>query len=426
MKLIVEKTEKLEGEIIIPSSKSHTIRAVIIASLAEGTSKILNPLSSADTMAIVNACKALGAKINTDNKIGWVIEGTNHTLKKPAEALNMANSGTSLRLISGIIAALCDFEVQLEGDDSLSTRPIQPLLKSLNELGAEALSVNNDGYCPINIKVKMQGGSTETLGITSQYISSLLLACPLLENDTKITVVNPHEIPYIKMTLKWLDQQDIKYEVSDDFTKFKITGNQRYKSFEKTIPADWSSAAFPLVAAAITNSNILIKGLDMEDTQGDKAIIDYLKKMQADISIEEQGIRIKGKPLQGCELDINSTPDALPALSVLGCFAEGTTTLINVAQARIKETDRIKVMAEELSKMGADIKEREEGLIIHQSTLKGNKVRGHNDHRIVMALSLAALIAEGKTEITKAESIDVTYPTYVKSMKSLGAKMEVV
>jgi 3-phosphoshikimate 1-carboxyvinyltransferase len=426
MKLIVEKTEKLEGEIIIPSSKSHTIRAVIIASLAEGTSKILNPLSSADTMAIVNACKALGAKINTDNKIGWVIEGTNHTLKKPAEALNMANSGTSLRLISGIIAALCDFEVQLEGDDSLSTRPIQPLLKSLNELGAEALSVNNDGYCPINIKGKMQGGSTETLGITSQYISSLLLACPLLENDTKITVVNPHEIPYIKMTLKWLDQQDIKYEVSDDFTKFKITGNQRYKSFEKTIPADWSSAAFPLVAAAITNSNILIKGLDMEDTQGDKAIIDYLKKMQADISIEEQGIRIKGKPLQGCELDINSTPDALPALSVLGCFAEGTTTLINVAQARIKETDRIKVMAEELSKMGADIKEREEGLIIHQSTLKGNKVRGHNDHRIVMALSLAALIAEGKTEITKAESIDVTYPTYVKSMKSLGAKMEVV
>jgi 3-phosphoshikimate 1-carboxyvinyltransferase len=426
MKLIVEKTEKLEGEIIIPSSKSHTIRAVIIASLAEGTSKISNPLSSADTMAIVNACKALGAKINTDNKTEWVIEGTNHTLKKPAEALNMANSGTSLRLISGIIAALCDFEVQLEGDDSLSTRPIQPLLKSLNELGAEALSVNNDGYCPINIKGKMQGGSTETLGITSQYISSLLLACPLLENDTKITVVNPHEIPYIKMTLKWLDQQDIKYEVSDDFTKFKITGNQKYKSFEKTIPADWSSAAFPLVGAAITNSNILIKGLDMEDTQGDKAIIDYLKKMQADISIEEQGIRIKGKPLQGCELDINSTPDALPALSVLGCFAEGTTTLINVAQARIKETDRIKVMAEELSKMGADIKEREEGLIIHQSTLKGNKVRGHNDHRIVMALSLAALIAEGKTEITKAESIDVTYPTYIKSMKSLGAKMEVV
>jgi len=426
MKLVVAKTEKLEGEITISSSKSHTIRAVIIALLAEGTSKIINPLKSDDTMAAVNACKALGTKINMENENEWLIEGTNHNLKNPESALNMANSGTSLRLISGIIAALCDFEIQLEGDESLSSRPMQPLLKSFNELGAEALSINNNGYCPLTIKGKMQGGSTEIVGITSQYISSLLLACPLLEKDTEITLVKPNEIPYIKMTLKWLDEQGIKYKVSEDFTKFKIYGNQKYKSFEKTIPADWSSAAFPLVAAAITQSNVLLKGLDINDIQGDKAIIDYLKKMQADIQIEEQGIRIKGKPLQGCELDLNSTPDALPALSVLGCFAEGTTTLVNVAQARIKETDRIKVMAEELSKMNADIKEREEGLIIHKSTLKANKVRGHNDHRIVMALSLAGLIAEGKTEITTAESINVTYPNYIKSMKSLGAKMEAV
>ena len=426
MKLMVERTEKLEGEIVIPSSKSHTIRAVIIASLAEGISKLTNPLKSEDTMAVVNACIALGAKINIENESEWSIEGTNHTLVKPEGPINLANSGTSLRLISGIIAALCDFEVELNGDESLSSRPIQPLLKSLNELGAEALSLGNNGYCPINITGKMQGGSTEVSGITSQYVSSLLLACPLLEEDTSILVVKPHEIPYIKMTLKWLDEQGIKYEASQDFTKFKVFGNQRYKSFEKTISADWSSAAFPLVGAAITESNVLLKGLDINDTQGDKAIIDYLKNMGADISFEEQGIRVKGKPLQGTLLDINSTPDTLPALSVLGCFAEGTTTLINVAQARIKETDRIKVMAEELSKMNGDIKEREEGLIIHKCNLKGAKLRGHNDHRIVMALSLAALIAEGKTEITTAESINVTYPDYVKSMKSLGAKMEVV
>jgi 3-phosphoshikimate 1-carboxyvinyltransferase len=426
MKLIVEKTEKLEGEITIPSSKSHTIRAVIIGSLAEGTSKILNPLKSDDTMAAVNACKALGAKINMENEKEWVIEGFNHNPQSRGEILSMANSGTSLRLMSGIIAALCDFEVQLEGDESLSARPIQPLLKSLNELGAEALSINNDGCCPIKIKGKMQGGNTEITGITSQYISSLLLACPLLEGETKITVVKPHELPYIKMTLKWLDEQGIKYEASEDLTQFKVYGNQKYKAFEKTIPADWSSAAFPLVAAAITQSDVLLKGLDINDVQGDKEIIDHLKKMNADISVEEGGIRIKGKPLQGCELDLNNTPDALPALSVLGCFAEGTTTLINVAQARIKETDRIKVMAEELGKMGADIKEREEGLIIHKSALKGSKARGRNDHRIVMALSLAGLIAEGKTDITTAESVNVTFPDYVQSMKSLGAKMEVL
>ena len=426
MKLVVGRTEKLGGEITIPSSKSHTIRAVVLASLAEGISKIRNPLRSDDTMAAVNACKALGAKINMDNENEWIIEGFNHSPQNPGAVLNMMNSGTSLRLISGIIAALCDFEVDLDGDESLRTRPMQPLLRSFNQLGAEALSLNNNGYCPIKIKGRMVGGETEISGISSQFVSSLLISCPLLGEDTEIKVINPHEIPYIKMTLKWLDEQGIKYKASEDLKKFKVFGDQRYKAFEKTIPADWSSAAFPLVAGAITNSNILLKGLDINDVQGDKAIIDYLKKMGADISIEGHGIRIKGSGLKGTVLDLNSTPDALPALSVLGCYAEGTTTLFNVAQARIKETDRIKVMAEELAKMNADIKEREEGLIIHHSSLKGNKVRGHSDHRVVMALSLAGLIADGKTEITTAESISVTFPNYVQSMKSLGAKMEVV
>ncbi|MFH1324198.1 MAG: 3-phosphoshikimate 1-carboxyvinyltransferase [Nanoarchaeota archaeon] len=426
MKLVVEKTEKLEGEITIPGSKSHTIRAVIIASLAEGISKIKNPLKSDDTMAAVNACTAFGAKINTDNESEWVISGFNHNPQKPEGVINMMNSGTSLRLISGVIAALCDFEIELDGDASLRERPMQPLLKSLNQLGAEAVSVSNNGYCPIKIKGKMIGGDTEVVGMSSQYISSLLIACPLLEEDTEIRVVKPNEIPYILITMKWLDEQGIKYEVSEDFTKFKVFGKQRYKSFEKSIPADWSSAAFPLVGAAIVPSNVLLKGLDINDVQGDKAIIDYLKKMDADVSIEGDGIRIKGKALKGCELDLNATPDALPALAVLGCFAEGTTVLFNVPQARIKETDRIKVMTEELERMGADIKERDEGLIIHKSELKGNKVRGHSDHRIVMALSLAGMISTGKTEITTAESIGVTFPDYAKSMKALGAKIEVV
>ncbi len=159
--------------------------------------------------------------------------------------------------------------------------------------------------------------------------------------------------------------------------------------------------------------------------QGDKAIIEYLQKMQADISMEEAGIRIKGRPLQGTALDLNNTPDALPALAVLGCFADGATSLENVEHARIKETDRITIMKQELSRLNADISESEDGLVIHKSELKANNVKGHHDHRIVMALSLAGLIANGKTEITTAEAIKVTYPDYVESMKSVGAKMEV-
>lgn len=423
MQLLVEKTEELKGEITVPGSKSHTIRAVIIASLAKGTSKIKNPLKSADTLAAVGACRALGADINTDNDTEWVVKGFNMMPGKPEKPLDLANSGTSMRLIGGIVS-LFDFEVILDGDDSLRTRPMQHLLDPLNALGAEALSINNDGNCPVRIKGKIKGGSVDVNGISSQFVSSLLLAAPLAQGDTQINVVNIHELPYIRMTLQWLDEQGIKYEKSNDLTHFKIGGNQCYTSFEKQIPGDWSSAAFPVVAAAITGSDVLLRGLDINDVQGDKAIIDFLKKMGADIRKKEQGLRIKGKELTGTELDLNNTPDALPALAVLGCFANGTTKLYNVSQARIKETDRIRVMTQELSKMGADIEEINDGLIIHNSKLKGEKVEGHNDHRIVMALCLAGLIAEGTTRITTARAIDVTFPGFINLMKSLGAKVK--
>ena len=425
MELIVEKTERLEGEVTIPGSKSHTIRAVVIASLAKGTSKITKALKSEDTMAAVNACRALGAKIDTSNEDVWIVEGFDHKPKSPQTTLDMANSGVSLRLITGIVAALCDSEVKLDGDELLRKRPIQPLLSSFNDLGAEASSIKNDGCCPIQIKGRMTGGSTKISGITSQYVSSLLFACPLLEKDSQVSVIEPNEIPFIRLTLKWLDEQGIRCEASDDLTKFIIYGNQKYKAFEKRIPADWSSAAFPIVGAAITDSDVLVKGLQISDVQGDKAIIEYLQKMQADISIEEAGIRIKGRPLQGTAIDLNNTPDALPALAVLGCFADGTTSLKNVEHARIKETDRITIMKQELSKLNADISESKDGLVIHKSELKANNVEGYHDHRVVMALSLAGLIASGKTKITTAEAVKVTYPEYVESMKSLGAKMEV-
>jgi len=444
----------LNGEVVIPSSKSHTIRSVIIASLAEGKSVLENPLMSADTKAAIEGCKALGAKIEElDGKL--IIEGFGSKPKKPEEPLNtseigtnktpvssesdelisenaqdppnqivldMLNSGTSINLLTSVVA-LGDFQVILDGDDSLRTRPVQPLLNALNNLGASVLSQNNDGCPPIEVTGPMKGGKTEIDCRSSQYLSSLLISCPLVENDTEIIVLNLCEEPYVEMTLKYLNQQEINYE-ADGLRHFKIKGGQKYKPMEIIIPSDWSSAAFPLVAAAITKSNVLLKGLDLEDIQGDKQIIEYLRKMGADITIEEQGIRIKGKELVGCELDLNQTPDALPAVSILGCFAKGKTIIKNVAHARIKETDRIKVMAKELSKMGVDVLELHDGLQIMQSQLKGAKVQGHHDHRVVMALSLAGLIAEGKTEVTTAEAVSVTFPNYLEFMKSIGANME--
>jgi len=422
MKLTIKKTEKLEGEILIPSSKSHTIRAVVFASLAEGTSKIIRPLESEDTLAAYDACRTLGAEITKEGD-AWIVKGFDKKPKNPGKVLDMKNSGTSLRLISSVVA-LGDFEVELDGDESLRTRPMQPLLTALNKLGAEALSVKNNGKCPIKIKGPLIGGKTEVSGISSQFVSSLLIISPLLKLGSTIEVIGVNEAPYINVTLHWMDEQKIKYEKKDDLTYFKIKGNQQYTHFEKIIPADWSSAAFPICAAVITNSNVLVKGLDINDVQGDKGIINILMKMGANITIEKDGIRVKGGSLKGYMIDLNSMPDALPALSVLACFAEGETILRNVSQARIKETDRIKAMATELRKMGADVEEFPDGMIIRKSKLKGVKVRGYKDHRIVMALSLAGLASEGKTQITTAEAINVTFPSFVDSMKKLGAQLE--
>ena len=166
-----------------------------------------------------------------------------------------------------------------------------------------------------------------------------------------------------------------------------------------------------------------IRDLDPNDSQADRYVLDYLHDMGAEIKVEGKNISIAKSKLHGCELDLNNTPDALPTMAVLGCYAEGTTVLKNVAHARIKETDRIKVMTEELSKMDAKIEETDDGMIIQQSQLKGAKLRGHHDHRIVMALSLAGLIADGRTDIDTAEAIKVTFPDYVDIMKNLGAKM---
>lgn len=422
MNLIVKKTEKLTGRIKIPASKSHTIRAVVIASLSDGTSKIINPLKSADTIAALNACRALGAKIEMNEK-EWLITGFSGKPKQPEGVIDFENSGTSSRLIMSVIA-LGGLSATIDGDASLRKRPMHPLIDALENLGVSVTYLGTKNYLPMKISGKLKGGETEVDCKSSQYVSSLLLSCPLAEQDSEIVVKNICEKPYIEMTLKWLDEQKISYE-NDNFEVFRIKGGQKYKSFEKEIPGDWSSATFPLCAGAITNSDLILEGLDMEDEQGDKAVVDMLKKMGADIRAKKGALHIRGKELYGLDFDMKDTPDALPAMAIVGCFAKGKTQLLNVSQARIKETDRISIMAQELSKMGADIEELEDGLVIRGSKLNGTNVCGNNDHRVVMALSLAGMIADGKTTIDSAESVGVTYPDYVESMRSINANMRV-
>lgn len=424
MKLIVNKS-LLNGKIAIPGSKSHTIRAITIAALAKGQSTIHNPLDSSDTISAVNCYKALGAKIDTTNPDKWVIIGNNAKIAPPAQIIDIGNSGTTLR-IAMASAALADKNdiITLTGDHQIQSRPVGPLINSLNDLGANASSIKGNDKAPVAISGTLTGGHTTLKCITSQYLSSLLLAAPLAKNDTTIDVTLLNEPDYVQITLDWLDKQNIKY-TNNQFQQFKIPGQQQYNAFDLPIPADFSSATFFLCAGAILDAQIELTGLDFADSQPDKAVADYLIQMGADLKITDNSVIIRNSPLKGTTIDMNRTPDALPAMAVTATFAEGETRLVNVPQARNKETDRITCMAEELKKMGANIEELPDGLIINKSNLHAAELDGRSDHRIVMALSLAAMAIDSQTTIDTAEAMNITFPTYTQLMKELGANMEI-
>ena len=434
MKLIVRKS-RLAGKVPIPASKSHTIRAIAIASLAEGESTIRRPLVSGDTQSAVQCYRVLGAKIDTTDPECWKVSGTGGTIEAPEQIIDVGNSGTTLRIAMGS-AALTQLgqTTTLTGDEQIQTRPVGPLMDALSALGAKCKSVKDNGKAPIKITGRLAGGKTSIAATTSQYLSSLLLCTPLATKDSEIDVTLLNEPGYVQMTLDWLDRQGIKYENQPPGClaqpsrgcKFKIKGNQSYKAFDAKIPADFSSATFFLCAAALVADEVTLLGLDFSDSQPDKAVVDYLKAMGADIHIEPTSVTIGAAALKGAEIDMNKTPDALPALAVTAAFAEGTTSLVNVPQARSKETDRIKCMAEELRKMTVDVEELPDGLIIRASRPKAARLDGRNDHRVVMALSLAGLNLEGKCVIDTAEATRVTFPEYVQLMKSIGAKIDVV
>ena len=464
---------RLHGEVTIPASKSHTIRALIIATLAEGESRIRHPLDSGDARACIEACRALGAEIEerwAESEVRGVpaaenggveggrtggapparagsaaaarfggaapsgelaeivVRGTGGRIAAPSRAIDVVNSGTTLYLAAGA-AALGTSEITFDGDRQIRARPIQPLLDSLTRLGASARSLKHNGCAPVAIRGPLYGGLTALEAHTSQYLSSLLMACPLAEGDSEIDVPLLNERPYVEMTLRWLDEQGIRHR-NEGFRRFFIPGRQHYAAFNRAVPGDFSSATFFLCAAAITGSTLTLRGLDMRDAQGDKEVVNILARMGCRVEIDEESITISGpgaggSRLVGCEIDLNAIPDALPALAVTACCAEGTTRLVNVPQARLKETDRIAVMHEELRKMGASIEELPDGLLIEgfgpDAKLHGAHVNGHDDHRVVMALAVAGLAASGETVIAAAEAAAVTFPGFFSVLESARA-----
>ncbi|MEM3407506.1 MAG: 3-phosphoshikimate 1-carboxyvinyltransferase [Nitrososphaerota archaeon] len=421
----------VKGEIKAPPSKSFTHRAIIISSLANGISRIRNPLISLDTLATIKACESFGIEMKM-NKEEIKINGS-EILKTPENIIDVANSGTTIRIMTAVSSLVPKGYVILTGDSSIRKRPMEPLLKSLRKLGVKCWSTRENGLPPIIVKGgTLKGGETKIRGdISSQFISALLITAPKAKKKTIINIIGKIvSKPYIDSTIYMLKLSNIKLNILNDYRKFSIPSKQSFSPIDFTIPGDFSSASFLIASAILSNGNIKIKNLDTSIPQADSAIIDILSKMGVEIEInkEKKEIFIQSpKKLLGGTFNLMNSPDLIPIISILALKAENPTKIIGVKHARYKETDRIYVLSKELRKIGAKVIELEDGLIIKPiKKIKPAKLNSHGDHRIFMALSLIGLICEEGCRVSGLETASISYPNFINDLKNISIRLEVL
>jgi len=431
MKVLSTKRQ-LAGSLTVPGSKSHTIRAAIFAALASGTSTIRNPLPSADCLSCLDVIRAFGAEVRIEPGL-WTVSAPANGIRLPSRVVDVGDSGSVLYFMTPVAATLPGWTV-LTGDASICTRPIRALLEALNALGAEGFTTRPDADAPpVVVKGPFRAGRVALEGNLSQYVSGILMASARVAGTTVIDLKNPKEKPFLKMTCDWLESVGITV-VRDDsrLDHFEITGPQKYRAFERTIPSDWEGVAFPLVAAVITGSHIEIDAVDCTGSQGDEAIVDILREMGADIVLDRRrevlvvnGTGVGTVALSGGTFNCAGFPDAVPSLAVAACFARGDTVLTDIGVCRLKETDRITLMREELAKLGASLDEGPDYLVIHGTGgkgLHGGEVESHDDHRIAMALAVAGLAIDGAgVTVHEAECCAVSFPAFYDTMNGIGA-----
>ena len=399
MSRVVLENSILNGTVTMPPSKSAAHRALACSFLAGGGS--VEPIiDSKDMKAMQQAISAL---------------------QNGEDTVDCIESGNTLRFMLPVAAALGK-NVTFIGSGRLPERPIGDYLRLFPEHGVKCTS---DGKLPVTIEGKLTGGRYEIAGnISSQYITGLLLALPILEEDSEIVLTTKLESkPYVDLTVKVLS--DFGVAVEETEYGYFVKGNQKYIQRDYIVESDWSQAAFFLAAGAI-GGDVTLKGLRADSAQGDKEIVDIIRRFGADIEINESGIRCRKSALHGTEIDVTDIPDTVPAIAVTAAFAEGKTVITGAERLRYKESDRIESVVTNLKKMGVQVEETRDGMIITGSAVHGALLDGYNDHRIVMAFSIAALFASGETEITQADSVNKTYPAFFEDYNRLGGKANVI
>ncbi|WP_240501873.1 3-phosphoshikimate 1-carboxyvinyltransferase [Bacillus sp. MUM 13] len=418
------KISSLRGSIKVPGDKSISHRSIMFGSIAEGKTTVENFLPGADCLSTISCFKALGVQISADGDsvsiIGKGLEG----LIEPTEQLDVGNSGTTIRLMMGILAGI-DFHVSIQGDSSIAKRPMNRVVQPLRQMGAKIDGRKDGNFTPLSLRGGQLRGIHYELPVASAQVkSSILLAGLQAEGET--VIIEPEK------TRDHTERMIALFggEIEKDGHKITIKGGQKLKGTHISVPGDISSAAFFMAAAAITeNSEVVLENVGLNPTR--TGIIDVLKEMGADMTIdqaEESGepygtITVRSSQLRGITIGGSLIPrliDEIPIIALLAAHASGTTIIKDAAELKVKETNRIDTVAGELSKLGADILAADDGLIIKGGKpLAGNTVSSHGDHRIGMMLAIAGLITEGEMNLTDSEAIEVSYPQFFDHLNTL-------
>lgn len=408
------------GTVNVPPSKSDVHRAIICAAMANGVSRISPVALSNDIKATIGCIKALGADAVLENNV-LTVDGTNMYKNKTA-LLDCGESGSTLRFFIPI-AAVGNINATFVGKGKLPQRPIGIFTEALPKAGTVC---KTEGGLPLEIKGQLKSGIFEIPGnVSSQFITGLLLALPILEGDSEIVLTSPLEsVGYIAMTIRTMKQFGVNIQATEK--GWHIKGGQSYKTCDYTTDGDWSQAAFFMVLGAVSGK-VTVKGVAKDSTQGDKKCAEILARFGAKVTQLDNEVTVEKRELKAITIDASQIPDLVPVLSVCAAFAEGTTKIINAERLRIKECDRLKATAELLNNLGGKVKELSDGLeITGVSSLKGGKVNGYNDHRIVMSAAVCAARSDEDITATFAMSINKSYPDFYIDYNSIGGKANVL
>ncbi len=411
----IKPVSTVNATVTVPGSKSLTQRALIAAALGDGSSKLIGPLASEDTSYTSKALEQMGITVER-GEADWMVHGSGGKLATPESEIFLGNNGTATRFLTSVVA-LGNGTFQIDGEERMRERPIDPLMKALQGWGVDIQSIHNTGCPPLKIESKgLTGGATVLPeGKSSQYLSSLLLVAPYAAKPAILSVKGEvFSKPYVAMTLSVMADFGVDVDCNEAFTEFSIPqGN--YKAMDYRIEGDASNASYFWAAAAISNGRVTVANVPVPSLQGDSALVPLLARMGCNVTRDGGGITVDGcERLQGISVDMADMPDVVPTLAVVAAFAHGKTEIKNIEHLRIKECDRLTATLTELAKMGAKVEEGQDYMIIHGDggkSLHGAEIETYNDHRMAMSFAVAGLQVTG-VQITGENCVAKSFPDF--------------